>query len=274
MRTNHTHSNRQPYSRVIHTSMGEFLDYVSSLSRQTGGDRLKPLFFGASSVAGAVRYIHNGATEYETRETRTLLDKIESGFHGRTVQQWQPSVMGAYPMVPDFLAGMPDCMRRRMQTDTDVSPIRIVVNTTVSAGVDAHDLARRGAAATALAIKLSEVRPVELWAAYGGHAAGRTTIGRVKMDTNPVSISNAVAVLSSRQFARAICFAPMIEAANYNTSIGWPQGIRGDAMREALDLEPQDIYIPGGHISEADKFGGDVVAWIESYLKDQREVDA
>lgn len=268
------------YTRIIHDSMGEFLSYAERAGRKVGGDKLGRSFYGADSTSEAIRYIHDGAREYETRQTRELLDSMEAAFHGRTMPIWQPDVMGAYPMVPDFLAGMPDPMRRRAQTEQDISPIRIVVNVMVSAGVERHELAKRGAAAAALAIKLSEIRPVELWAAYGGRSAHRSTVGRVRMDTSPVDIAHLVAVLSTPQFARAVTF-PVIHEANgarMNNGLGWAFGggkqSSVETMREVLALDPQDIYIHGGHLTEASKFGGDVVAWIESYLAPQREVAA
>src|SRR5438046_5507292 len=69
---------------------------------------------------------------------------------------------GAYPIVPDYLMGMPDCMRRRTATDDDAAPIQIYVPVGSQATITAEQLRRRGCAILALTMALARVRPVDL----------------------------------------------------------------------------------------------------------------
>jgi hypothetical protein len=79
-------------------------------------------------------------------------------------------VVGAVPNVPAFLAGHPQCMRRRAHVAKDTAPLAIYMDLTSSGGISAEKVERRGVVLLALARLLVEHRPVELWvgAALGG----------------------------------------------------------------------------------------------------------
>src|SRR4029450_10054823 len=76
--------------------------------------------------------------------------------------EWHSSVAGAFPSVPDFLAGIPECMRRRVVQPNELTPLTVWICTTSSGGVEFEDLQRRGVAVLALAMALANARPVEI----------------------------------------------------------------------------------------------------------------
>lgn len=241
--------------------------------------------YGARSTAEAAAYILNGATEQEQAEARKLIDKIDGGIHGRNRSEWTASVSGAYPMVPDFLAGVPDNMRRRVAVESDVSPLRLYVDLGVSGGLSRAAMSKRGAAVAALAMALGQTRPVELYAFTTGKFDSRDTdITVVRMDTTPMSLSHIVAVFSSPQFSRAVDFAIGYRSAGHPNDkkhgmIGWGWSLdpqHPDYLancRKAMGLEPQDIIIPGGHLDSEGDMMRDPVAWVETYLAAQRNVE-
>jgi hypothetical protein len=81
---------------------------------------------------------------------------------------WQPDIVGAFPDVPSFLAGQPDCMRRLVNQVSDTRPVRIMVGMASSSAFGADVLAKRGALISALALQLSKTRSVEVWSINSG----------------------------------------------------------------------------------------------------------
>lgn len=241
--------------------------------------------YGCHTSAEGAQYVRNGATSGECREAESLIDKVDAGIHGRTRQEFVPDVFGAYPMVPDYLAGMPQNMRHRVAVENDRAPIRVYIDVGVSGGASRKHMIRRGAACAALVMALNETRPVEAYAIATNlfQGAPKTTATVVRMDTNPVNLGQLVAVLASPQYARAVEYAAgshVIGNTRGCSVIGWGWRIVPTdrtytlKMRSVLDLNPEDIIIPGGYLSEGDLILADPVAWVEKYLAAQREVDA
>lgn len=256
---------------------------LSNVVQQTGyHEDGRPGFFGADGTTmGCVRYMRQGASEEEQRPTMELMEKIDATAHDRQRREYVASPVGAFPVVAEYLQGLPQNMRRRQQQESEQSPIRIVVETLVSAGVKEAQLARRGAAVAALVMRMNELRPVELWAAWGTQIKGHNALGRVRIDTAPISLANVVAVMSTPQFCRGVLFAEARSKARSNTSsIKWAFSTEPGAprhvlqMREALQLDPQDIYLPGGYLTEAAAFMRDPVAWVNSYVDPQRDLES
>lgn len=249
-------------------------------------------FLNADSIESAVAQTLKGASEEETREARALLDKIDAETHGRKKSQHVNSVAGHRADVGAYLVGNPLNMKRRVIAEHDRAPIRLIAEVGVSAGVSHENLARRGAALAALAVRLAEVRPVELWAAWAwapnGNSAYRrealgpakhTTTGMVRLATNPVSLAEVVAITAKAQFLRACVFTHCAYVAGRQVgSLPWGWNLYDNhsrmlKMREHLGLEPQDILLPGGTLNTQEQFMRDPVAWVNSYLDAQREAE-
>lgn len=266
---------------------------LADLLKQVGADRQHHLsareFTGYMTTAQACEYVGNGATPAQCKPTEELLSLINDRVSHRQKMQHVAGPTGSRVVVAEVLAGVPYPMRRRKSVEHDLAALRIVVEPLVSGGVQTSTLAKRGAAVAALAMRLSETRPVELWAAWGGsmlvqRMQRRTRVnalGRVKLDTNPLTISEVVAVMATPQFARNVLYCETIRqtGGSYGNDWNWAwdmepgRGDRTARIREALNLEPQDIFIPGGHLYENAQFATDPVAWVEKYVNDQRDTE-
>lgn len=208
-----------------------------------------------------------------------LLDKIDATFRDREGLKWVPSVGGAYPCVPDFLAGNPECMRARQPVEDDRSPLRIVLDLGVSAGVSIEQAEARGACAAALAMRLVEERPVELWAIsamQGGFDFNQNTITAWRVCTTPLSTNDVAFGLASIEAFRRIMFGVIDTLKRCGNSIGWlngyqPTDVRYEAMiRQALELEDKDVLLRGMFVTESRK---NPEQWVADQLEKQRTVD-
>lgn len=227
----------------------------------------------------AARYIRKGATEAQQQWVRDMLTKIDSDISGREKRELIPVVAGGSVNVPDFLQGKPRCMRRRTLIESDVAPVRVVVETTVSGGTSDSTIAVRGAAVAALVMRLSETRPVELWAVNASQQRGKDFIGFVQVGVHPISLASVTAVLTSTEFARGCMLTAALKecGGEVDDHIGWGWGIgnataRCTRMRDELSLAEQDILVPGGHLSEQNEIIRNPVAWVNKYLDPQREL--
>ena len=166
-----------------------------------------------------------------------LIEKIDANVHVEH-RTWEASVIGAYPCVPDYLSGNPLNMRRMLPVVTDNSPITVHFDSTVSAGVPANDLLKRGLAIIALVTKLKEIRPVDLVL----HNSTRDKNNKpvmlsIVLDTNPISYAHLLPVLSNPAFVRLLMFEYMIQKMNL------PSIPFGD-IKKTLVLQSSDIVIP------------------------------
>lgn len=212
-----------------------------------------------------------------------ILDKVDASFRDREAVQWLPSVAGAYPVVPDFLAGNPECMRYRQPVEDDRSPIRIFVGITVSAGVNIKTAEKRGAAAAALAMRLAEDRPVELWAYCDMRIKGQTKFIQFRVSTTPISAHEISFALGSIEALRRVGFAAHRELVGDEDggSINWAFGkynVATDeylqAVREGLNAAAQDVVLPGGFVTEVEQMADNPVKWVHDKLESQRQLDA
>lgn len=236
-------------------------------------------FYGGTTEE-AIEKAATGATEKELKSTRELLAKVDAALRGREAPLWQSSVAGAYPCVPDYLNGMPENMRARVMTESDRAPVRLFVEVVVSAGISVETLRKRGAALAALAMRLSEERPVELHLLWGCRAGGKQVVGTVQVGTAPVSAAEIAFMTADPKCIRNLAFVSIYaHTAKTNTGfIDWALGTptdktRNEAIREALGCSEKDVFLPGGYLSEKDEMFTDPVAWVNKYLNAQREVD-
>ena len=116
------------------------------------------------------------------------------------------SPFGGRVSMSDWLTGSPTPMRRRIKRQSDVSPVRIFVDTFVSAGIEASTLKRRGEAIIALVLLAQRIRPVDLVAVgsstFEGHDGYRYFA--VKLESRPISLSQVGFVLGHPAFFRAL----------------------------------------------------------------------
>jgi hypothetical protein len=239
---------------------------------------------GPRNYNASREYFKRGADESEMRNARDLMDKIDVEVHGHVGEQWTPQVYGAYPIVPDYLAGDPLCMRAKDRIEFDGAPLRVVLNIAVAAGMGEHTIARRAAAAAAFAMKLSERRPVELWMSVAVHnRLLRADVGfRVKLDM-PMNLSQVIAAFN-RSVCRVLMF-PMVEyAATGDVNAPFTQDsyafeLKGldaysdrerpyymQAFREYQNLDHDDIVLDAGILTDCNEIDTNPVKWVKDML--------
>ena len=143
---------------------------------------------------------------------------------------WEQDIAGAFPDVPAFLAGDPQCMRRMANQVSDTRPIRIFVGMASSCTFSSEQLAKRGALVSALALQLSKTRTVDIYAINSGE---KTIKGQdfawsvmVKMP-KPISASDLSYWLCHQASVRGMLYA--VERA-FCGPLSWPEalGSKGD----------------------------------------------
>ena len=140
-------------------------------------------------------------------EAERMLDKIEADIDLER-PEWTSDVAGAFPDVPAFLAGAPDCMRRRAETISEKAPVRVWVDVTSSCGIQHETLAARGTAALALVMQLNrQGRAVELmtYTSLDGRNNGQSVV-IIRQQTAPVDIASVAHCLTSSGYSRTLCY--------------------------------------------------------------------
>lgn len=211
-----------------------------------------------------------------------LVDQISFDAQ-RDSPQWAQSVAGAFPMVADYLTGRPDCMRRRMVQSNDRAPIRVYVELTSSAGVDAKDLLKRGTAILALCLLLNRERSVELHAVVGLNV-GQKGAGfvDVHVGSSPLDIALACNAMTSVGFSRSMGYEFLSHRAETQCGGGWawnlyPSDDRTRAeyvkrMRQAFGASETDVIIPP--IFLTDPSVTDPVGFVKRSLDEALAVEA
>lgn len=179
-------------------------------------------------------------------------------------------VVGFVPNVGNALMGVPQDMYNieYIEEESVTSPIRVFVETTVSAALSVDELVNRGVACLALTLALSMVRPVELYAASFGVGYGRGDWDSppngaiVRIPTTPIDLDRAVYMLCNPGYARMLAFAAMRYQANWprHSGIPFPRN-----CRDICKCEPQDILIQGGHIEDTLMLK-DPIKWVKNMI--------
>lgn len=183
--------------------------------------------------------------------------------------QDEPDIMGCYPVVPEAIAGIPDCMRMPTAVESSRAPVRIFASLTTSSGVTAAQLMQRGVALLALAAAVAAQRPCDLYV-FNESALdnGKTIDGHsvhfiaVRVPVQNGVLSQTAYPLTSAGFARRICYDirtkdggsphwPVLRQKNGRTLSGVddmraPEYIA--IAREIMGLNERDIYVPGLHL--------------------------
>lgn len=188
---------------------------------------------------------------------------------------YAPAIVGSFANVPASIMGHPMDMfaKQSIELESDLSPITIYIETVVSGGVSVTELNARGVCCLAFALAMNNVRPVEIYALSPGRPyGGDTAIIATRIASSPMDISRAVFMLTDEAYARKMNFAAMCHLTDTDTGyIGWAwNGFPTDAayqtkMRASLDMQPQDVYIPGGHLFDK-LMCKDPVQWVKDMI--------
>jgi hypothetical protein len=235
-------------------------------------------WYGGIDYATAVALAESGDESFVSR-AQDLMDQLDAVSEGAPVRTWTPSPFGAYPVVPEYLAGHPECMRN-LSASGEQSPVALYVATTCSAALSAEQMLARGTAILALVLKLQQIRPVELYLLAETH--GRTDgdyLQIIPVDSKPISLAHACFGICHVGFARHLTYALAYAHDGFNGQ--WPNS-RGDGetpksayvakLREIMGMGPDDLYIKSIHA--LDPMPSNPVAWVNEQLARYATVDA
>jgi hypothetical protein len=228
-------------------------------AEQTGADKVeerrggsRPAWFGHETAADTLAKARRGDTAL-VPEAERLIAQLAAEIDVPE-RPWIADCAGAYPVVPDFLAGMPDCMRRRDTVEHDESPVRIFVCLTSSGSLKAEAMSRRGCAILALVMALSRIRPVELNVFSVGRRGEKESVIVAPINTAPLDLATACYVLTSAGFTRRLCYG-LAQKHHFGTGgIKWPERYGAD------DYLPGLLRRLGGH-PETDLIIDAATAW-------------
>lgn len=198
-----------------------------------------------------------------------ILDMIDAAVEV-PMPAWTPSVYGAYPCVPEFLAGAPDCMRRMSPQVSDTSPVTVMVATDPAAGVTHEMMVTRGTAIIALVMKLNAVRPIKLSlisenVTYVDNSGEYLLV--VDINTQPLDLATACFAIAGSSFARHLAFSV---TAHNGHSVAWPAMHDTPAwiprLQEIGLLELQDLFIPAARYEHSQIYSNPI-AWVNAQVK-------
>jgi hypothetical protein len=232
-------------------------------------------WYGNVSFEDAIRKTHSG-DQALVAPSDLLISQLEDQIVHTKKWRNVDDVVGAIANVPAFIAGVPQCMRRRQRLDHDDAPVTIFMDLTSSAGISAQDLLKRGTAILAFARLLCEHRAVELWGGisigeggWGGKAWSNTVGWRI--DTTPLDLARAAFLLAAPAMARGIGYA-LGEKTSSRGSWGgsWPFGnhdkhvaTQAERLQRALG-NSELLLVPPIYLN--DPLTQDPVGWIKREL--------
>lgn len=201
-------------------------------------------------------------------EAEKLMDKLDANV-GIPTASWEPSVYGAYPIVPEYLAGSITPMRHRVESESDSSPIAIYVSTTCSAMIDSETMLKRGTAILALVLKMQAIRPIEIYLLAETHGVqdGETLLA-IKINTKPLDIAVAAFTLCHVGFARHLTYGYAKAINGFDGR--WPNKYSGGGkewekhVREVLGMGDNDLYVPAA--TAWDELVARPVEWVNAQV--------
>ena len=260
--------------RVDFESLGELMrdckeagvasSRMAGSSSWWGGDSISKLL--DRCIAGDERRIG---------EAERLLDKLREEIE-IPKPQWQASQWGAFPSVPDYLSGEPDCMRMMAWDPNQTAPVKVWFDPTSSAAIGHEDLAKRGTAVLALVMGLSQIRPVELWTFSDLDAYGKDhALITAKIQTNPLMLSEACFALCNPGYARGLTYSYAERRMDFQGYWGFGDycedaGERVETMRASLRADPMDVVIPG--INRHDELLQNPLEWVRREIRRHTQV--
>lgn len=257
-----------------HDTMGSNLSWFNNESEALTGQRCTN---GDASVLPAAQ---------------ALMGRLSPGWTAPAIQM-VPEVHGAFPVVPEYLAGEPECMRTLVAHADASAPIRLFVDLTCSAGIQSKDMLTRGTTIIALALTLQQIRPLDLYAfcTMEGNSTKENPRVKacgmmVKLDLQGSLMAQSLYALSSTGFSRRVIYdamTPMGFEGNWADYSAFKAGHGRTSSKEYiracrwhLSLNPEDILIPGISLfddttTNPDKWLQKMLGKIEKHLQGSSE---
>lgn len=207
-----------------------------------------------------------------------------------------PSVVGFMPNVPAAICGHPESMFARQRTNLDGlnTPISIYIEPGISGGLTDTQVINRGIAVLAFVLAMNILRPIEVYmtetngATVGGSGLyGFNCVGAaVKIDTKPLDLARACWCFTNQAYVAPLGFIASTtiykewkgDTVNHSawSWCGRPQQAEyQQGLRDLYNMQSQDVFIPGGHLSDTLMLNNPVL-WvqqmIEKHTKEQQDV--
>lgn len=214
--------------------------------------------FRAKAVRG-----DEGLVDESEKFLASIEDQIPVSRGWRNVED----VVGALPNVPAYLAGHPQCMRRRERVARDNAPIAIYMDLTSSAGIDARVVARRGVVLLALTRMLVEHRAVTLWVGVSQDVGSGAGTVAWRIDTMPLDLARAAYQIGGTAMSRRFGYG--VNMGLNGAGGHWPfrdheLGARTGKERMQNILGCEVLYIPRIYLT--DQMTTDPVAWLRRVM--------
>lgn len=238
-------------------SVGEFSAALNRTEAKHREQHRPSSFNGNTTLADAQAGMLKGNLS-EVPAAEKLLDSLLDAPVEFDVPQWELSVAGQMACVPAYLAGHPESMYRRVEVRSERAPVRIYASVCVSGGLSTDQLRQRGTSILALAMRLAEIRPVELhlFADMGNYGGSTAFMPVIRLDTSPLDLCAASYCLTHPGFLRQACFTWAEWASKQTVGKGWDGAWAwntdpnsAESLRKTRDLlkaGPDDLVIPGG----------------------------
>lgn len=219
------------------------------------------------------------------KDVNEILEAIDATIDVQTASYtFDDQVSGITPNVPNAIMGIPESMVMMEPTQADFAPITLWVYSGMSAGSEQRDIVRRGAAITALVMKLQMIRPVMLKIVDAIPEGKQDHFSVCPIASRPLSLSQVSYILCHAGFARhTYGIIDKWAEAGQGDRIGWDNIFRAHGhnaqspmlARDTIgflggDIE-HDIYIPGLFLH--DPLANDSINWIKTAIEKYRKPD-
>lgn len=235
--------------------------------------------FAGMSYDSAVQVLRSGNNANMSAAEKLIAEMQDQQIFASGLPLPRASLVGSQPRIAAVLTGHPKSMYRRVREDNSAmnTPLRVFVETTVSAAVSQDQLTKRGIAALAFVMAMNNIRPVELYCVtigrpdYGSYQAAGAIC---RVASRPVDLQRACFMLTDAAYARRLSFSSMSQLAgvrSYYSHVGWAWGSepRSDSyqsrMRALLEAKSDDVIIFGGYILDKLMLN-DPIAWVKQML--------
>lgn len=217
--------------------------------------------YAAQSIDGCI----NG-DDTQVDNAKRMMDQFTDAIELK-VQTLVHDVAGAFPMIPAYLSGDPECFLTMDEVRSASAPLTILVDTTCSAAFGADDMKRRGTAILAVVMALAATRPVRLELlsvldAGRDHRREGNNICflRAAINSAPLDLSTAAFAMSDVSCARRVQYG--IVRKVFDSPLQWAE-IEGcnaqdprnpKTMKRTLELAGitgEVLYIPAAHREDA-----------------------
>lgn len=253
---------------------------------------------GNSGAVTIQRALTGGFSEH-IPEAEKLMEKLQDAMPASWRDVWTRDVAGAFPDVPSYLAGDPECMFRRLPQNQENHPVKVVVCLTSSGAVNNSILIRRGVAVLALSMALQAIRGCQLYVCgmlgpsgvslnhsdpHAKELGGGVALCRIPSD--PLSLTEACFALCDGGFGRGIMNNL---AANHGTGgtlpddggftpwtsrFGfWPRRFNYNnptpfmnKLRDLLGFEEDAVMVAPALYSDGDLTVKDPITWVRQKL--------